>query len=58
MGHHERKLKLKNDLAEVKTDWRNDIVKLYEYQSASNDQDTRMALQRIIELLKEWVKAK
>lgn len=58
MGHHERKLKLKNDLAEVKTDWRNDIVKLYEYQSASNDQDTRMALQRIIDLLKEWVKAK
>jgi len=58
MGHHERKLKLKNDLAEVKTDWRNDIVRLYEYQSASNDQDTRMALQRIIDLLKEWVKAK
>jgi len=58
MGHHERKLKLKNDLAEVKTDWRNDLVKLYEYQSASNDQDARMALQKMIETLKEWVKAK
>ena len=58
MGRHQKKLKQKKEVDELQADWRNDLVKLKDYQDASNDQDARMALQIIIDLINEWRKAK
>lgn len=58
MGHHQKKLKLKRELDDLKASWRNDFVTLTEYQNAAKSIEARMALQKLIEVVESWRKSK